>query len=175
MNKKNALSKLIGPIAVAVVLGLLYWLDTVYISWRRQAFQTFNTKPFFYFTIALLILFAVLVIFLAWLLLVYSRPSWVALVFCLLAGTSILGLLFLYIAAPRPGSNFESPRIDWAILCDLQPWLCINDLAGGGFRLCLWPDRLCSQNSSDNCVRLIAKKDSSQPNQLTGIGLLIGI
>lgn len=102
MSKKNDLSKLIGPIAVVVVLGLLYWLDTVSISWRRQAFQTFNTKPFFYFTIALLILFAVLVIFLAWLLLVYSRPSWVTLIFCLIAGTSILGLLFSYIAAPRP-------------------------------------------------------------------------
>lgn len=95
-------SKLIGPVVVILILGLLYWLDNIQIAWRRQAFQTFNTKPFFYFTLALLILFAVLVIFLAWLLLVYSRPSWVTLIFCLLAGTSILGLLFSYIAAPRP-------------------------------------------------------------------------
>ena len=95
-------SKITGPIAVVIILGLLYWLDTVLISWRRQAFQTFNTKPFFYFAIALLILFAILVIFLAWLLLIYSQPSWVTLIFCLLTGTSILGLLFSYIAVPRP-------------------------------------------------------------------------
>ena len=96
------ISKLISPITLVSVLGLLYWLDTIYISWRRQAFQTFNTKPFFYFTIALLILFAILVIFLAWLLLIYSRPSWVMLIFYLLAGTSILGLLFSYTTVARP-------------------------------------------------------------------------
>lgn len=85
-------SNLTGPVVVILVLGLLYWLDTVHISWRRQAFQTFDTEPFFYFMIALLILFSVLVIFLAWLLLVYSRPSWVTIIFCLLAGNSILAI-----------------------------------------------------------------------------------
>ena len=105
-------SRLTGPMAVVIILGLLYWLDTVLISWRRQAFQTFNTKPFFYFTIALLILFAILVIFLAWLLLIYSQPSWVTLIFCLLTGTSILGLLFLYIALPRPmGALLRHPAL----------------------------------------------------------------
>ena len=105
-------SKITGPIAVVIILGLLYWLDTVLISWRRQAFQTFNTKPFFYFAIALLILFAILVIFLAWLLLIYSQPSWVTLIFCLLTGTSILGLLFSYIAVPRPmGSLLNHPAL----------------------------------------------------------------
>ena len=95
-------SKLIGPIAVVSILGLLYWLDAILISWRRQAFQTFNVKPFFYFNIAILILFAFLVIFLAWLLLVHSQPSWVTIVFCLLPSTSILGFQVLFIAAPRP-------------------------------------------------------------------------
>jgi len=105
-------SKLTGPIAVVIILGLLYWLDTIQISWRRIAFQTFNPKPFFYFNIALLILYAVLVIFLAWLLLIYSRPSWVTIVFCLLVGTSVLGLLFSFIAAPRPmGPILDHPAL----------------------------------------------------------------
>jgi hypothetical protein len=93
-------SKLIGPITVVIILGLMYWLDIILISWRRQAFQTFNIKPFFYFNIALLILFAILVIFLAWLLLIYSQPSWVTLVFCLLTDTIILGLQVFFIAPP---------------------------------------------------------------------------
>lgn len=91
--------KLTGPVAVVIILGLLYWLDKVQISWRRHAFQTFNIKPFFYFTIALLILYAILVIFLTWFLLVYSRSSWMTLIFCLLTGTFILGLLLSYITA----------------------------------------------------------------------------
>ena len=92
-------SKLIEPITVVIILGLLYWLDTIQISWRRHAFQTFNIKPFFYFTIALLILFAMLVIFLTWFLFVYSRLSWVMPIFCLLTGTFLLGLLLSYITA----------------------------------------------------------------------------
>ena len=93
-------SKLIGPITVVTILGLLYWLDIILISWRKQAFQTFNIKPFFYFNIALLILFAILVIFLAWLLLIYSQSSWVTPIFCLLTGTIILGPQVIFIAPP---------------------------------------------------------------------------
>jgi len=92
-------SRLTGLIAVVITLGLLYWLDNVQITWRRHAFQTFNTKPFFYFTGALLILFAMLIIFLAWFLFVYFRSSWVTAVFCLLTGTCILGLLLSYFTA----------------------------------------------------------------------------
>lgn len=122
-------SKLIGPIVVIPILGLLYWLDNFRIVWQRQAFQTFNTKPFFYFAIVLLILFAILVIFLVWLLLIYSRPSWVTIVFCLLAGTSILGLLFLFIAAPRP----MGPILDHIALAG--PFYVISSLVSASMTL----------------------------------------
>ena len=57
-------SRLIGPIAVILVLGLLYWLDNIQIIWRRQAVQTFTMRSFFNFSGVILILFATLIIFL---------------------------------------------------------------------------------------------------------------
>jgi hypothetical protein len=68
-------SKLIGPIAVVSVLGLLHWLDTIHISWCRQTLQSFNTTTFSYFVFMLPVVFAVLVSFLSWLLLVFSGPT----------------------------------------------------------------------------------------------------
>lgn len=87
-------SRLSGLVAVVIILGLFYWLDNVQITWRRNAYQTFNVKPFFYFSGALLILFAMLIIFLTWFLFVYSKSSWLTSVFCLLTGNFILGFLF---------------------------------------------------------------------------------
>ena len=104
-------SRLSGPVAVVIILGLFYWLDNVQITWRRNAFQTFNVKPFFYFSGALLILFAMLIIFLIWFLLVHSKSSWITSFFCLLTGTFILGLLF---------SNFSANSVLRSIL-NLDP------------------------------------------------------
>ena len=87
-------SRLTGPIVVILVLGLLYWLDNFQNTFRRQAIQTFNMRFFIYLSGTLLILFAILIIFLTWFLLVYSRSSWLTSTFYLLTGSFILGLLF---------------------------------------------------------------------------------
>jgi len=143
-------SKLIGPIIVFIMLGLLYWLDIILISWHRQAFQTFNIKPFFYFNIALLILFAIIVIFLAWLLLIYSQPSWVTLIFCLLTGSIILGLQVFFRSSWIFSFNIESPRNNCRILCDLRSWLRINNLACRSLRFGYWDGWFSTQNSGNN-------------------------
>ena len=104
-------SKLIGPIVVILVLGLLYWLDNLQNTFRRHAVQTFNMRSFVYFSGALLILFAFLILFLTWFLFVYSRSSWLTSIFCLLTGTFILGLLF---------SNFSANPVLLSIL-NLDP------------------------------------------------------
>jgi hypothetical protein len=100
-------SRLSGPIVVVIILGLLYWLDNFQNTFRRQAVQTFNMRSFIYFSGGLLILFAVLIIFLTWFLLVCSRSSWLTSIFCLLTGTFILGLLF---------SNFSANPVLRSIL-----------------------------------------------------------
>ena len=87
-------SKLTDPTVVILTLGLFYWLDNFLADFHRQAVQTFNMKSFVYFSGALLILFAILIIFLTWFLFVYSHSSWLTSIFCLLTGTFILGLLF---------------------------------------------------------------------------------
>lgn len=104
-------SRLSGPVAVVIILGLFYWLDNVQITWRRQAVQTFTMKSYFYFSGAILILFAILIIFLTWFLFVYSRSSWITSIFCLFTGTFILGLLF---------SNFSANPVLQSIL-NLDP------------------------------------------------------
>jgi hypothetical protein len=100
-------SRLSGPIVVVIILGLLYWLDNFQNTFRRQAIQTFDMRSFIYFSGVLLILFAILIIFLTWFLLVYSRSSWLTSIFCLLTGTFILGLLF---------SNFSANPVLRSIL-----------------------------------------------------------
>jgi hypothetical protein len=72
--------------AIVVILGQMYWLDTVTILWRRQAHATFKMQSFNLFSLTLPVFFAVLAIFLSWLLLVRFKPTWVTLVFCLLIG-----------------------------------------------------------------------------------------
>jgi len=104
-------SQLTGPIIVILILGLLYWLDHFQNTFRRQAFQSFNVRSFVYLSEALLILFAILIIFLTWFLFVYSRSSWLTSIFCLLTGTFILGLLF---------SNFSANPVLRSIL-DFDP------------------------------------------------------
>jgi len=88
-------------------LGLLYRLDNFLNTFCRQAFQTFNVRSFDYLSEALLILFAILIIFLIWFLFLYSRSSWRTSIFCLLTGTFILGLLF---------SNFSANPVMRSIL-----------------------------------------------------------
>lgn len=100
-------SWLTGPIAVVLILGLLYWLDNILIIWHRHARDTFNLQPFYYFSGGLLILFAMLMIFLTWFLFAYSRSSWFKSIFCTLTGTFILGLLF---------SNFSPSPVLQSIL-----------------------------------------------------------
>jgi len=104
-------SRLVGPIVVTLILSLLYWLDNFLNTFRRQAIQTFNMRSFVYLSEALLILFAVLIIFLTWFLFVYSRLSWITFIFYLLTGTFILGLLF---------SNFSANPVLRSIL-NLDP------------------------------------------------------
>ena len=87
-------SRLTGPIVVILILGLLYWLDNFLNTFRRQAIQTFDMRSFIYLSCALLILFAILILFLTWFLFVFSRSLWLTSTFCLLVGTFILGLLF---------------------------------------------------------------------------------
>jgi hypothetical protein len=81
-------SQLFSVMAIISILGLVYWLDTVTISWRRQARAEGNMIPFLYFYSALPFIFAILAIFLLWLLLVRFKPTWVTLIFCLLIGIS---------------------------------------------------------------------------------------
>ncbi len=83
-------SQLFSVMAIISILGLVYWLDTVTISWRRQARAEGNMIPFLYFYFALPFIFAILAIFLLWLLLVRFKPTWVTLIFCLLIGVSFL-------------------------------------------------------------------------------------
>ena len=87
-------SKLTGPTLVILILSFLYWLDNFQNTFRRQAIQTFNMRSFVYLSGALLTLFAILIIFLSWFLLVYSRSTWLTSTFYLLTGAFILGLLF---------------------------------------------------------------------------------
>jgi len=62
----------------------------VTISWRRQARAEFNTQPFLLFYVMLPLVFAILAIFLSWLLLVYFRSTWVTLILCLLIGINFV-------------------------------------------------------------------------------------
>jgi hypothetical protein len=100
-------SNLTGPVVVILILGLLYRLDNFLNTFRRQAFQSFNVRSFVYLSEALLIFFAILIIFLIWFLFVYSRQTWFTSFFCLLTGTFILGLLF---------SNFSANPVLRSIL-----------------------------------------------------------
>jgi hypothetical protein len=100
-------SKPVGPIVVILIIGLFYWLDNFQNTFRRQAIQTFDMRSFIHFSGVLLILFAILIIFLTWFLLVYSRSSWLTSIFCFLTGTFILGLLF---------SNFSANPVLRSIL-----------------------------------------------------------
>jgi hypothetical protein len=77
-------SQLLSVMAIVSVFGLVYWLDTVTISWRRQARATFNMEPYLYYWVALPAIFAILAAFLFWLLLMHFKPTWVTLIFCLL-------------------------------------------------------------------------------------------
>ena len=104
-------SRLSSPIVVVVILGLLYWLGNFLITFRRHAIQTFDMRSFIYLSGALLILFAILILFLTWFLFVFSRSSWLTYIFCLLTGTFILGLLF---------SNFSANPVLRSIL-NLEP------------------------------------------------------
>lgn len=94
-------SQAFGLTAIVVMLGLMYWLDTVTILWRRQAHATFRMQSFNLFTLTLPVVFAVLAIFLSWLLLVRFKPTWVTLIFCLLIGVGYV-ILAISIAYPNP-------------------------------------------------------------------------
>jgi hypothetical protein len=83
-------SQLLSVTAIVSIFGLVYWLDTVTISWRRQARASFNMEPFLYYFVALPVIFAILAAFLFWLLLMHFKPTWVTLIFCLLIGVSFL-------------------------------------------------------------------------------------
>jgi hypothetical protein len=77
-------------VAIAGIFGLAYGLDMVTIAWRRQARAEFNMQPFFLFYVLLPLTFAVLAIFLSWLLLVHFKSTWVTLIACLLIGVNFV-------------------------------------------------------------------------------------
>ena len=69
-------SQLLSILAIVSIIVLVNWLDMVTISWRRQARAAFDMGPFLYFYFALPFLFAILAIFLSWLLLVRFKSTW---------------------------------------------------------------------------------------------------
>ena len=83
-------SQLVSVVSIVGLLGLAYWLDTVTISWRRQARAEFNMQPFLLYYGMLPVVFAMFSIFLSWLLLVRFRPTWLTLILCLLIGVQFL-------------------------------------------------------------------------------------
>ncbi len=91
-------SQLVSVVSIVGILGLAYWLDTVTISWRRQAHAEFNMQPFLLFYVMLPVIFAIFAIYLSWLLLVRFRPTWLTLILCLLIGIyfvfSVMSIVF---------------------------------------------------------------------------------
>ncbi len=83
-------SQLLSVVAIVTILGLAYWLDVVTISWRRQARTEFNMQPFLLFYFMLPVVFAILAIFLSWLLLIHFKSTWVTLILCLLIGINFV-------------------------------------------------------------------------------------
>jgi hypothetical protein len=79
-------SQLVSVVSIVGLLGLAYWLDTVTISWRRQAHAEFNMQPFLLFYVMLPVIFAILAVFLSWILLVHFKPTWLTVILCLLIG-----------------------------------------------------------------------------------------
>jgi hypothetical protein len=82
--------QLLSVVAIAGTLGLAYWLDMLTNSWRRQARAEFNLQPFLFFYFLLPLIFAILAIFLSWLLLIQFKSTWVTLILCLLVGINFL-------------------------------------------------------------------------------------
>ena len=103
-------SQFLSVVVIVSTLGLMYWLDTVTIFWRRQAHATFNMESFNLFSFTLPVVFAVLVIFLSWLLLVHFKPTWATLLFCLLVGVGLVGYPILFIIG-RPILVVNSPAL----------------------------------------------------------------
>ena len=78
-------------IAVLVaVFGMLYWLDTVHVKWQRQIHQTREIITNNFFTFAIPAIVVLVVVFLAWFLLIYSKPTWLLLISCFFIGISDL-------------------------------------------------------------------------------------
>jgi len=99
-------SQLLSVVAIVGILGLAYWLDVVTNSWRRQARAEFNMQPFLLFYFLLPLIFAILAIFLSWLLLVHFKSTWVTLTLCLL-----IGINFVVIAASIVSRNLILSQI----------------------------------------------------------------
>ena len=98
MTTKDILkSQALSLTAIVVLLGLMYWLDTVTVLWQRQARNTFNMQPFILFSLVLPVVFAIIAIFLSWLLLMRLKPTWLTTVFCLCIG---VGYVILAISIP---------------------------------------------------------------------------
>ena len=83
-------SQLLSVVAIVSVLGLTYWLDILTVSWRRQARAEFNMQPFLAFYVMLPLVFAILAVFIFWLLLVHFKSTWVTIVLCLLIGINFV-------------------------------------------------------------------------------------
>lgn len=99
-------SQLLSTAAIVSVLGLAYWLDMLTVSWRRQARAEFNMQPFLVFYVMLPLVFAILAVFLFWLLLVHFKLTWLTVILCLL-----IGINFVVFAASMVSGNPVLNRI----------------------------------------------------------------
>ena len=93
-------SQLLSVVAIVSMLGLAYWLDMLTVSWRRQAHAEFNMQPFLVFYVMLPLVFAILAVFLFWLLLIHFKSTWVTLLFCW-----FIGINFVVFAASMVSGN----------------------------------------------------------------------
>jgi hypothetical protein len=86
-------SQALSLTAIVALLGLMYWLDTATILWRRHARNTFNMQPFNLFSLVLPVVLAIIAIFISWLLIVRFKPTWLTIMFCLFIGAGYVTLV----------------------------------------------------------------------------------
>ncbi len=110
----NNKSQLLSLAATVGVVALLYGLDTLTVSWHRRVFASFNAQPFQIYTMLVPVLFAALILFLAWLLLVRIRQGWPMQVFGLLAGALLVGTgVLIATGSPAVLPFINLPLLGW--------------------------------------------------------------
>lgn len=112
MPKNNV--QLLSLACIAGVVALLYGLDRLTIAWRRQVQATFNMQPFYTYTMLAQVLFAALILFLAWLLVVRVRQGGPMRAFALLTGVVIVGTgVLIATGSPAVVPLINLPLLGW--------------------------------------------------------------